>query len=474
MPEIPLQGLHIDTSSQQTLVAQVYQNFRRRIVNGVFQEGDKLPATRRLADELGISRSTIIIAYEQLVAEGFARARKGSGVYVSEIGEIEDLSLPGESSDLAGSAESTLQSINALHPGQPDARLFPVQQWSKCVSRVVRSDPTALIHNHDLFGDRVLRDQICRYLYDWRGLKTDPSQIIITAGAGDALELAINTLTRTATHIYVENPGYVQIREFIQRLNLPMSLLTLDSHGARIPQQLSEVTDQNLAILTPSSQFPLGGAMPHKRRMQFIQWARDNNGWIIEDDYDSEFRYAGRPIPSLASFDSTQRTLYVGSFAKIFSNGLRLGFIVIPQQLQEGVIDTLKSLGSKASIMPQRPLALFLESGEFYRHIRRVRRIYAERRLFLINLIRTRLPEVSNIKDHKAGMHLVIRLPDHLSDSGICREAAENGVTCSALSGYYASPPVQNALLIGYCSFNEEEMTQAMKVLVKQLKAAGL
>ena len=202
--------------------------------------------------------------------------------------------------------------------------------------------------------------------------------------------------------------------------------------------------------------------MPMARRKGFMNWATENKSWIIEDDYDSEFRYAGRPIPALASFDGEGRTIYLGSFTKVFSTGLRLGFVVVPEGLIGDFTRTLRRFGSKASIAPQRPLAEFMTSGAFYRHIRKVRRIYAERRAVLVDLIKAHLGDLVSFEDHRAGMHLTVILPGGSDDRAIAAKAATKGVNCSALSTYYASPESTPGLLLGFCAFTESEMVEAI------------
>jgi GntR family transcriptional regulator / MocR family aminotransferase len=468
MIDIPLLGLEISSDSPVPLFVQVYDALRERIVSTQLKPAERLPPSRRLAEELGVSRSTVITAYEQLIAEGFAYARSGSGVYVSEIGEIEQLKSSKIPSKIASLTSIHSNKLQPFHPGNPDSRLFPYRQWSKCIAQVARTQAKSLVISHDHFGDHELRREICRYLAEWRSLSAEPSQVLITAGASEALEHCIRSLIRQDDRVFLEDPCYPPLRSFVENLNLPVSELDMDNQGALPPAIDNNTSKLKLVILTPSSQFPLGGAMPQARRNAFIAWAKQTDGWIIEDDYDSEFRYSGRPIPSLAGLDANQKTIYIGSFSKIFSSGLHMGFVVIPEALIPLFIDNIKKFGSKASIMPQRPLALFMRHGEYYRHIRRVRRIYAERRQVFINLLQTHLGELITFEDHKAGMHIAVRLPSFLKDSEVSEKLAQHGITCHALSSYYASSSAQNGLLMGFCSFTESEMEQAM-IKLKQV-----
>ena len=469
MPDIPLLRLNLDPKSPFSLFQQVYRALRHRIVSGQMASGDRLPPTRKLADELGISRTTIVTAYDQLTAEGYIDARPGAGMYVRDIGEVE---LPPSKPALIGvDTRPKLRNIvpKPFHPGQPDMRLFPYQQWARCVARVARRDPQALVMNTELFGNYDLRVEICRYLSEWRGVKAVPQQILITAGSGEALELCILTLAQEGERIALETPCYPPLYSFVKSLGLPIDWLEVDDQGATIPKVTTSNQRPKLAFLTPSSQFPLGGAMQQARRNEFLSWAEQSQSWIVEDDFDSEFRYAGRPFPALASFDHRERVLYVGSFSKIFSNGLRLGFLVVPDQLMERLNVAVRKFGAKASALPQQPLALFMRSGEFYRHIRRVRRIYAERRNVLIKLLEERLGEFASFDDHQAGMQITIRLPFEYDDKKLSAALSKKGLKCPALSTYYKSTHSQNGLVLGFCGFTTEEMQDAMDVLCETI-----
>jgi GntR family transcriptional regulator/MocR family aminotransferase len=222
-------------------------------------------------------------------------------------------------------------------------------------------------------------------------------------------------------------------------------------------------------VLTPSHQFPLGGAMTPGRRLEFIEWAQDRNAWLVEDDYDSEFRYAGRPIPAMAGFDRLSRTIYVGSFSKIFSNSLRLGYAVVPAELLPAFRVMLEEFATKASLMPQQALANFIADGEFYRHLRRVRRIYGERRRFLLEALARNFAGAGTFTDHQAGMQVAFHLKGGADDREVARRARREGLTVAALSSYCFRPGRLNGLLLGFCGFTEEELEEGLKRLARVL-----
>lgn len=465
MTDAPLIGLEVQPGSPTPLFEQIYDALRRRIITGRIAAGSRLPPSRSLAEELGVSRATIIGAYDQLIAEGFAQGRRGSGVYVGDIGAIEmapAISSPPPTEATDGRASHRLI---PFQPGRPDMRLFPYRQWARCMARVARTDPEAMVAQCDPFGDPRLRAAIARYLAEWRGLTVSFRQILITAGAADALEICLRTLAERGDRIALEDPGYPPLRRFVHGIGMQTDWLGVTANGADLPPAAQRGRGPVLAILTPSSQFPLGGVMPPRQRLDFLKWAEDNASWIVEDDYDSEFRYAGRPIPALASFDQAGRALYVGSFSKIFSDTLRLGFLVMPPVLVPRFASAIRMYGTKASLAPQRGLAVFMEEGEFYRHIRRMRRLYAERRRALTTLLHSQLGHLVTFDDHHAGMQIALRLPAGSNDREIADRAAREGVVCPALSAYFAGRPCPPGLLMGFCGFTAEEMAKPIALL---------
>lgn len=472
MADIPLLGLSIDPNASVPLFQQVYDALRQRIVSGRIAAGQRMPASRVLAQELSVSRATIVTAYEQLVAEGFAEGRRGSGVYVCTIGEVETLDQSNAPPRPAAPQNVRIQpaGLRPFQPGRPDMRLFPHRQWGQCFARIARSAPETLVQQADIFGDPLLRHEICKYLAEWRGVQARPDQILITAGAADAVEICLRTLAQPGQHIAMEDPGYPPLRNIVINLGLKPKWLELDEAGARCPPPSGFGDRAVMSILTPSSQFPLGGAMTPGRRLDHLAWAKSQFGWIIEDDYDSEFRYGGRPIPALSSFDQLGRTLYIGSFSKVFSDTLRLGFLVMPDHLVERVRETLKTYGSKASLAAQHPLGTFMKDGLFYRHIRRMRRIYAERRKGLLDLLSGELHDTLSWKDHQAGMQIAVNLPPEYDDVVLSKELAQAGLSCPALSTYYRRATQENGLLLGFCSHTDQELQDAVPILKRILR----
>lgn len=463
----------IDRQAKTPVFEQICAAIRMRAISGALPQGGRLPATRVFATELGVSRSTVVTAYEQLVAEGYLHSVQGSGYTICAQGEVElaQPALIAEQPVSAGQPEAVLPPM-PFEPSQPDMRLFPHRQWAKTVARICRANPQAMLVGGSTFGNYELRQAIAAHVAEWRGITASPEQIIVTAGATDALEICLGTLTVTGDLVGLEDPGYLPLLGFVKSQGLVPHFVGVDDQGAELPEQQSDglqadeaQSGPRIVVLTPSHQYPLGGAMSPNRRLDYIRWAEANAAWIVEDDYDSEFRYAGRPIPAMAGFDRLNRTIYIGSFSKIFSNSLRLGYAIVPVDLIDAMRQRMRRSGLKASYMPQQPLAEFMNSGEFYRHLRRVRRIYAERRRFLLDHLMRDFAGYGQIRDVQAGMQIILHLDERFRDTDLVRRAAARGVQVQPLSKYATVATGYNALILGFCGFDEAEMEPALAAL---------
>ncbi len=460
MKQTPWLAFSIDRSSPIPVFEQICTAIRKRIISGELAEGGALPPTRAFATELGVSRSTIVTAYEQLMAEGYITSLQGSGYKICKMGEVE-LAKPPQSPS-AHTAEDPVISPFPFQASQPDMRLFPHRQWAKTVARLCRTQPEKMLVGATRFGNSDLRKAIAEHVSEWRGIDAAPHQIIVTAGSTDALEICLRTLSVRGDTIGLENPGYPPVRQFAKTHSLTVEDLSVDIEGAMLPSPRSVAC---LAVLTPSHQYPLGGAMSPNRRLAFLAWAEAQNAWVIEDDYDSEFRYSGRPIPAMAGFDRLSKTIYIGSFSKIFSNSLRLGYLIVPNPLINRFHEAIQRFGQRASFMPQQALAEFMTSGEFHRHLRRVRRTYGERQKYLLDALKRDFVDFGKFVDHQAGMQIVFHLNEGFEDREICKRAAKLGVATLPLSALGNGTSKYNGLILGYCGFSEGEMRPALAAL---------
>lgn len=451
-------GFTIDRSGATPVFEQICAAIRARAISGELQAGSRLPATRVFASELGVSRATVVTAYDQLIAEGYLTSRPGSGYQLCAMGEVELARAPQPAPPLSPHRSVPVP----FDVGELDMRLFPHRQWAKTVARVCRNTPEAMLTGGGLFGNPALQAAIASHVADWRGIKARPEQVIVTAGAADALELCARTLANTGERIALEDPCYPQLPALLQARGAQTVFLPVDGQGATLPPAGSGA---RLAVLTPSHQYPLGGVLSPSRRMAFLQWAAQNDAWVVEDDYDSEFRFAGRPIPAMAGLDRLHRTLYIGSFSKIFSSSMRLGYLIVPEDLIAPFRKTIYTFSPRASLLPQQALADYITSGEFYRHLRRVRRIYAERRKALLARLAEDFADFGSVTDHQAGMQVVFHLKPGWKDTDLVARAAASGLLIEALSDHGAQVEGLNGLMLGYCAFTEDELTTALQAL---------
>ncbi len=459
----------VDPYSEISLFQQIYEELSQRIISGALKAESRLPSSRTFAQELGVSRSSVVTAYDQLIAEGYAESRQGSGIYVSNLPDL-TISREQYKTRLPVTEESLSDhEVRPFYPGMPDMRLFSYDKWSRCVARVARDYPYDIITVKSRFGDIRLREAISNHLADWRGISASPDQIIITAGALGGMELVMRVMSAQSSNLYLENPGYKAFRSLAQASGIKPKWLNIDEAGAQLPDEGIE-NQSGLIILTPSHQYPLGGTMPKARRTEFLNYASETHSWILEDDFDSEFRYTGKPIQALSGMDQEGRVFYAGSFSKIFSVGLRLGYLVVPHQLVEAFSTELSRYSKSASIAPQRALAVFMENGEFHKHIRRMRRIYGVRRKLFVSHL-GQLADFLSFRDFGAGMQIAVHLDNRLQDIELSARLQKEGLHCPPLSEFYSRQP-KSGLLMGYCSFDEQEIEHGMEVFSNTIKKA--
>ncbi len=459
----------IDPDMEIPLFQQIYEELRKRIISGALKAESRLPSSRAFALELGVSRSSVVTAYDQLIAEGYAESRQGSGVYVSDLPDLMVSSREIKFRPTVPVEDASDHEVKPFYPGMPDMRLFPYDKWSRCVAKVARDYPYDIIRTQWRFGDIRLREAIANHLADWRGISVSPDQIIITAGAIGGMELVLRVMSKQAPELYLENPGYRAIKHLAKSYGISPRWLDIDHHGAQLPGHL-DASRPGLMILTPSHQYPLGGTMPTARRTEFLNYASQTESWILEDDFDSEFRYSGKPIQALAGMDEDGKVFYAGSFSKIFSVGLRLGYLVIPSETIDMFSAEVSKYSKAASVAPQRALAVFMETGEFHKHIRRMRRIYGLRRKLFVSYLNN-LPDILHYNDFGAGMQVAVYFNQDIDDVKISEQLKNSGLDCPPLSDFYSGNS-QSGLLMGYCSFDEDEIHKGMNIFEQIIKKA--
>jgi GntR family transcriptional regulator/MocR family aminotransferase len=413
---------------------------------------------------------------DQLISEGYAEGRRGSGVYVAA--DLPDHLLQARRSEVgaAGPAESPLAPPVPVRPFQgaaPDLSLFPHREWSRLLDRLWRDPGPNLLANADPLGWAPLRTAIADHLGAWRGITCSPHQLVVTSGAAEAVELLARVAFRPGDSVLIEEPGYRILRRALTLSGLVCRPVPVDEQGFDIARGAREAPEAKGVAVTPSRHYPLGMTLPLSRRLALLDWARRTGGIIIEDDYDSEYRYQGRPLPALMSLDDSDRVIYVGSFSKVLAPSLRLGFLVVPPPMVASVSAAMADTGPRASLVAQPVLARFMAEGSFAAHIRRTRRIYAGRQRAMLTAIGAHLNGLLEADPAPAGMHLVADLAPSLarrmSDGEATARAAAAGITLQPLSSYYAGAPLRQGLILGYAGFDEAAIAGGIETLKEVL-----
>jgi GntR family transcriptional regulator/MocR family aminotransferase len=472
-----LTGVWIDRSARPTLQDQLARQIRERIRDGALAPGDPLPSTRDLATELKVSRNTAVYAYERLISEGYLESESRTGIYVSR-----SIMLPRDTKRTTvekqpprraaiPSAQPHLSEPRAFRPCQPDVGLFPLLTWNRMRGRALRSEGHNILHYQAscIAGLPALRENVAAYLRDHRGVRCDSHQVVITSGSQQALFLLAMLLLKPRERVYVEDPGYVEARIAFANRGARIVPGPIDEQGLTLPHR--ELGRISVIYTTPSRQFPTGVSLSLPRRLALIDFAARNRTWIIEDDYDSELRYGAAPLPSLQSLDASGRLIYTGTFSKVLFPSLRLGYAVVPDALLDRFIELKHLSDDHLPLVDQATLALFLESGGFYSHIRRCRREYAARQsLFLDFFKRTDLPLTFENTD--GGMNVVGFLPDGSDDAAWSQRLHDAGFDVPALS-HYAIEPTRPGLVFGFTAFPADRLRAEFKRMRPVLEKAA-
>ncbi len=462
--------LGIDRDDVEPIQQQIARQIRELVLGGRLKPKAKLPSSRALAEQLGVARATVVEAFEQLAGEGYIETRMGSGTTVAA-------ELP-ESLLAAGrkpSKPATLQKRHTREAAKPfrsglvDWESFPHDEWGRILGRFWRNPPIALLEHNDAFGWMPLRSAISAHLFEWRGLECDPAQVIITAGGSDAFDLIRRALFETGDQMWLEEPGYATARRVFSIGGLEIVPVPVDEEGLRVADARKLAPQAKVAFVTPARQYPTGVTMPLSRRLELLEWAKHANAIVIEDDYDSEYRYVGRPLPAMMSLDRTARVIYSGTFSKVFSPIIRLGFIVVPQRLVDVFQNERRTYGSPPSLLVQPALAQFMEQGQFAVHIRRMRRLYATRRQALLDVLMPYDGKLFDVDAPPSGLTIMLRLNDSCDDDEIVARMTVSGIEVQALSTYYAGRKKRRGLLLSFAGFGENELVAASKRLVSLL-----
>jgi len=477
--------LRLADGASEPMNKRLYRGIREAILDGSIAADSRLPATRDLAAELGIARNTVVHVYSQLLAEGYTRSRQGNGTFVNasvpdsylasgrrarqahEAASRPSLS-PRGAAIVDGVSASPYQ-WGAFMPGVPDLTEFPHKKFGRIFSALWRNPAPHLLTYSYGGGLPALREALAQHLALTRSIDCDPEQIIITEGSHQAIDLATRILGEAGETAWVEDPGYWGARTILQANGLRTVHLPVDEEGMRLPDTVG--TPPRFIFVTPSHQYPLGPVMSLARRRQLLAVARQCGSWIIEDDYDSEFRFSGRPIASLLGLESDAPVIYMGTFSKTLYPGLRVGYLVLPKPLTAAFQAAHAELYREGHLMTHAALATFISEGHYAAHIRRMRMLYGRRRAMLVNLIERRLgPDWLHRDASMAGLHLVLTLPPDMDDLRVVEVARSKGVLTRALSRYYVNDEGRRpGLLLGYACVPEHDIARKFEVLLESL-----
>ncbi|WP_434658041.1 PLP-dependent aminotransferase family protein [Chromobacterium violaceum] len=440
---------------------QLYLRIREAILAGQLPPGARLPATRVLAADLGVSRGTVDQAYGQLLAEGFLLSRAAAGTVVhpelaSRLGSppVRHDSAPGPRQIRAGAPEAALPPPFQL--GLPALDAFPRKLWARLAGRRARALPLSGLNYPDAAGYPPLREAIVHHLALFRGIQCSADQVFITSGFQGALALAMRTLLRPGDPVWMEDPGYFRASGALRLGGATLVPAPVDRNGLRVDEAMRRAPHARMAYCTPSHHAPLGVALSLPRRLELLGWAEKQQAWIVEDDYDGEFRYHGPPLPALRSLDRAGRVLYVGSFSKTLFPGLRLGYLVAPASEAPRFAQACDLLSPAPSIQDQATTADFLSQGHFARHIKRMRALYAQRRAALAAALQAECGDRLRLDGQPVGLQVTVWLPDGEDDRTVAARLQAKGLAGQPLSAFCLEGGHSPALLLGFANVPAE------------------
>jgi GntR family transcriptional regulator/MocR family aminotransferase len=482
--------IRIDPRARWTLQQQIYAGVRRAILDGVVAPRTRLPSSRALAQDLRVSRTTSLLAMDQLRAEGYLIARRGSGTFVADV--LPDDVPPARDARAAGRPKHPPFSRRGaalvatpggarrlggpprpFRIGTPAVDLFPVPLWLRLASRRLRSVTAAQLDYGHPAGLRILREAIAEHVRTARGTQCAADQVLMVAGAQQGLDLICRLLLDPGDRVWMEEPGYPGARSALQGAGARILPVRVDADGLDVEAGVRNAGNARLVYVTPSHQYPLGVPMSLPRRLALLKWAAAARAWVVEDDYDSEFRYGARPIPCLHGLDSDGRVIYVGSFSKTLFPALRLGFVIVPPDLQDRVVAARSAADQHPPWLDQAVLADFMIAGHFARHLRRMRAAYQDRLEALVQAADRYGRGKLRPRPVQTGLHVVADL-EGVDAFRVSREAATRGVEATPLAAYFAGRArAVNGLVLGFGAVRPDAVSRGMERLGAAIAAAS-
>jgi GntR family transcriptional regulator/MocR family aminotransferase len=453
-----------DRASGVPFYTQIYDGYRMAILSGRLGPGQRLPSTRTLAAELQISRLPVLNAFEQLLQEGYLEGKVGSGTYVRDC-IPDEVAVRGTSAPPPGVYGAYRDRGAGMFRSVPALDRFPHEMFARLTRRhAARMSPGMLAYG-DPAGYAPLREAIAAYLRTARAVDADAGQVIILSGSQMGLRVAAMTVTNADSIVCMEEPGYRGARHALGMSSVNVVPVPIDNEGIDVGAINRLGLRAQLTYVTPSHQYPLGVSMAVTRRLELLRWAERNNAWIIEDDYDSEYRYSSRPLGALQGMDTSGRVIYIGTFSKVVFPAIRLGYAVVPHEMVLRFVRMRETFDLFSPMLYQLVLTDFLREGHFARHLRRMRAVYLARRDAMIAAIEEHASDVLTVGNTDAGLHLVAFLPHGTDDKAVVRAAAEKGMYPTALSTCYANGAPRPGLVLGFGGSEESALTDAMRGL---------
>jgi len=454
--------LPLDPTAAEPFYRQIYDRFRGAITSGLLKPGDRIPSARALTKELGLARGTIEAAYSLLAAEGYIQARGQAGsIVMPGLKPRTPVASPTPQSNSSIAATSFRpDSILPFQMGLPALDAFPRKIWARLGARCVRAmQPSDMVHP-PLGGLPSLRTQIAGYLQVSRGITCSPSQIFITSGYRHTMELIGHALLNAGDRVWVENPGYPPTRELLGHMHIKAVPVPVDRDGIVVSDGIRLAPRAHAAVVTPAHQSPLCVSLSLPRRLALLDWAARNNAWIMEDDYDGEYRYVSRPLPALKSLDHDGRVLYSGTFSKVLFPGIRLAYLVVPETQVERFEEINQIFAGSCPALTQAIVTAFITEGHFARHIQRMRKLYAERRQATTAGLESVLGKYVRIDSKPGGMHLILRLQRRRSDRRLVARMREAGLYGEALTDWTLDSDGASALLLGFTNIDSQRSAE--------------
>jgi GntR family transcriptional regulator/MocR family aminotransferase len=473
-----LAHLPVDRRSDVPLHRQIYEGFRKAILDGMLRPGERVPSTRSLATDLGMSRLPVLTAYEQLLHEGYFEGRVGSGTYVCAAPPEASLRVRPRLAVRSATGPRRAQiapgrdegGIRPFRMSLPALDQFPQLVWARIVARHAHRMSPAHLAYGDPAGLGALRNAIAGHLRTARAVNCEADNVLVTTGSQAGLRLCAAVLLARGDRVAIEEPGYPGARAGFAAAGAELVPIPVDDEGIDVGALAAARQRVRAVYVTPSHQYPLGFSMSASRRLALLEWAARNDAWIIEDDYDSEYRYVSRPLGALQGMDGRNRVLYVGTFSKVLFPALRVGYLVVPPALWESFLDARDALDVFSPTLYQLALTEFIEEGHFARHLRRMRGIYQRRREALLEGLANNCAGVLDVLNADAGLHVATVLPPDADDRAVIRRMTARGLTAMALSVCFMGPSPTNGLLLGFGGFDERTLIAATATLGEVLR----